>query len=221
MMENSSPNLALEMFPARLPEVFRALRLGRHLCRDDGLLFRDLQQNEESYRLILARLGYDLVSHGMGFYFLQGPAAIATSRLQCLTLFVLILFQDLEDRKFETRDRMWEKTLLTRVFTVSELPHFSTAEKRKMMSAVGITPATLHHKVLRVLQALGMLDVLPKEKLQFRAPIHRFVELCLKYSSDEWSNQAEVGARDQTTAPTDNSQGGIADSTEEDDGEIP
>jgi len=193
-MENPKPLLLSEALPENLAEVFRVLRMGRHLCRDDGALYRDIEQNEQTYRLLLEHLGYTLVSHGRGFYYLQGVNARSTSRLECLTLFVLILFQDLEDRKFESRDRMWEKTLLTRVFAVNELPHFATAEKRKMMSAVGVNAENLSNKILKVLADLGMLERLPQNQFRFRFPIYRFIDLCMEYASDEWAKQGEAQA---------------------------
>jgi len=188
-MENPKPPLPPEALPGQLADVFHDLRLGKHLCRDDGVLYRDIEQNEATYRLLLKQLGYELVSHGKGFYYLQGTSSLSSQRLESLTVFVLLLFQDLEDRKFENRERMWEKTLLSQVFSMGELPHFATAEKRKMMSAVGVTQDTLAKKVLRVLASLGMLELMPQNQFRFRAPIYRFVDLCLQYASDEWAKQ--------------------------------
>ena len=193
-MDNAKPAIPTECLPDQLAEVFRALRLGKHLCRDDGVLFRDLEQNHDTYRLLLGRLGYELVRHGMGFYYLQGSSVLSSQRLEGVTLFVLLLFQDLEDRKFENRERLWEKTILSRVFVVNELPHFATAEKRKMMNAVGLTPDTLTKKVLRVLASQGMLELMPQGQFRFRAPIYRFVDLCLQYASDEWAKQGQAEA---------------------------
>jgi hypothetical protein len=193
-MESPKPPIPPEALPDQLAEVFRSLRMGKHLCRDDGVIYRDLEQNEANYRLILERLGYELVCHGKGFYYLQGGGALSSQRLECLTIFMLLLFQDMEDRKFENRERMWEKTLLSRVFSVSELPHFATAEKRKMMSAVGVTPDSLSKKVMKVLASLGMLELMPQGQFRFRAPVYRFVDLCLQYASEEWAKQGQAEA---------------------------
>ena len=60
------------------------------------------------------------------------------------------------------------------------------------MHSVGVTPETLSQKVLRVLSNLGMADLLPKEQFRFRAPIYRFMDLCLQYASAEgWLENQE------------------------------
>jgi len=217
-MESPKPLIPPEALPDQLADVFRALRLGKHLCRDDGTLYRDLEQNEAAYHLILERLGYELIRHGMGFYYLQGGSVQSSQRLESLTIFVLLLFQDLEDRKLENRERMWEKTLLLRVLSIAELPHFATAEKRKMMSAVGVTPDTLQRKVLRTLASLGMVELMPQGQFRFRAPIYRFVDLCLRYASDEWAKQgnAEAAAAAVVTEAPPDVADSISDNVEED-----
>lgn len=170
--------------PARLAEVFRSLKSGKHICRDDGADFRDLDRNEELYRALFAGLGYELVHHGQGFYYFKGGNQLSTQRLQAMTLFILILFQDLEDKKFQDADRMWERKLLTRSFNVAELPHFQTSQRRSLLYTVGVTPDTLHEKVLRPMVRYGMLETTGTDHFQFRAPIYRFIDLCLTFADD-------------------------------------
>ncbi len=50
-----------DALPARLASVFKSLRSGKHICRDDGPDFRDLSHNEERYRQLFDALGYELV----------------------------------------------------------------------------------------------------------------------------------------------------------------
>ena len=47
---NNDTTTAYSKFPARIDGVFRALRMGRHLCRSDGEDYFDLHRNQEEYR---------------------------------------------------------------------------------------------------------------------------------------------------------------------------
>lgn len=173
--------------PARLAEVFRSLRSGKHISRDDVADYRDLDRNEELYRALFAGLGYELVHHGQGFYYFKGSNQLSTQRMQAIAIFVLILFQDLEDKKFQDADRAWERKLLLRAFAINELPHFQTAQRRSMLLTVGVTPETLHEKVLRPMARYGMLEMTGPEHFQFRSPIYRFVDVCMKFAEDDWN----------------------------------
>jgi chromosome condensin MukBEF MukE localization factor len=191
--------------PARLADVFRSLRSGRHICRDDVADYRDLDRNEEQYCALFAGLGYELVHHGQGFYYFKGGNQLSTQRLQAITLFMLILFQDLEDRKFQAADRVWERTLLTRIFGVNELPHFQTAQRRSMLLTVGVKADTLHDKVLRPMARYGMLEMTGAEHFQFRSPIYRFVEVFMKFADDDWQSPL-AGTDGSTLAPAANEE---------------
>ena len=125
--------------PKQLAQVFRLLRQGKHVCRDDGAVFRDLERHEGRYRVVFQALGYQLIRHDRGFYYFQGDNTLPTVRLQAVTLFVLILFQELEEKKFQEPDRAWEKLLTSRIFHVDELPHFATARRRDLMQSVGVS----------------------------------------------------------------------------------
>jgi hypothetical protein len=188
-METQVSTLTTVELPVRLAEVFRSLRNGKHICRDDVVDYRDLDRNEEQYCALFAGLGYELVHHGQGFYYFKGGNQLSTQRLQAITLFMLILFQDLEDRKFQEADRVWERTLLTRLFGVNELPHFQTAQRRSMLLTVGVTPETLYDKVLRPMARYGLLEMTGADRFQFRSPIYRFVDLCMKFADDDWQTR--------------------------------
>ena len=168
--------------PARLADVFRSLRSGKHICRDDIALHRDLERNEELYHALFLALGYELVHHGQGFYYFKGDNYLSSQRLQAISLFVLILFQDLEDKKFQESDGAWERRLLTRSFAINELPHFQTPQRRSLMFAVGVTAETLHEKVLRPLVRYGLSDMVGAEQFRFRSAIYRFVDVCMQFA---------------------------------------
>lgn len=178
-------------FPPKGPAVFRALRMGRHLCRDDGEEFYDLQRRESEYRALFAALGYTLVYHEQGFYYFVGDSTLRSQRLRQATLFMLILFQDLEDNKFNEPDRSWERTLLERPFMTRELPHFATAQRRTLMDAVGISADSVD-KVLRFLLQLGVIEPPEESAFRFKPPVYRFVDMFLQFADDDhWNRLVE------------------------------
>lgn len=164
--------------------MFRLLRTGRHICREDGADYRDLERNEEQYSDLFHGLGYKLIHHGQGFYYFEGRNHLSTQRLQAITLFTLILFQDLEDKKFQEPERAWERNLLNRIFRITELPHFETSKRRSMLHAVHVTRETLQDKVLKPMKRLGMLAMVGNDQFHFRAPIYRFIELCMQLGEE-------------------------------------
>lgn len=187
-MDQSTDNLTAVSLPKRLESVFRSLRNGKHICRADGADYFDVERHEEDYRSVLQALGYKLVHHPQGFYYVVGHGPMTAQRLRAITLFMLILFQDLEDNKFKEEERSWERTLQRREFRIAELPHFETAQRRTMLDAVGVTPVTIQPKVLRFLKQLGIVDLLDDDRFMFRPPVHRFLDLFLEYADDtRWS----------------------------------
>lgn len=189
-MTEVAANSALPSLPPRLSSVFRSLRSGRHLSREDGADFLDLDRNRVQYTHILAGLGYDLRHHAQGFYYLEGAGAVRSERMRASLLFLLILFQDLEEKKFQSDERSWERTLLRQTFRVAELPHFHTAQRRATMSAAGVDEAGLT-RVLQFLERLGVVRMLPEGEFGFLAPVHRFIDLCIRYAEDDrWSERA-------------------------------
>lgn len=104
---------------------------------------------------------------------------------------MFILFQDLEEKKFNAPDRAWEKTLLTRLFKVSELPHFATSLRRSLLSNVGVKQDNLNDKILVPLARMGFLELTDSDHFQFRVPVYRFVDLCMQFANEEMATKAD------------------------------
>jgi len=185
-METDRPKLRSEALPQKLAEVFRLLRKGRHICVEDGPNYRHVEQEEDRYRTVLDALGYELIHHAQGFYYIKGGKTFSSRGLQSITIFVFLLFQHLEDNKQGEPDHTWVRSLTTKRFVIDELPHFATQQHRAMMSNLELTPATLYQRVLRVLDQLGMLEFIDDRSFRFRSPIYRFVDLCMAYAEDHW-----------------------------------
>lgn len=185
-----SDDVTKAVLPPRLAAVFRLLRSGRHLSREDGADFLDLDRNAEQYSHLLSGLGYELRHHAQGFYYLEGSGAVRAERMRAALVFLLILFQDLDEKKFQSDERAWERTLLRRTFRIAELPHFHTAQRRAMMSAVDIDEAGLS-RVLQFLERLGVVQLLPEGQFGLLAPVHRFIDLCVRYAEDgAWTEKS-------------------------------
>lgn len=194
-MEAERPKLRPQALPHKLAEVFRLLRTGRHVCIEDGANYRSIEQEEDRYRTVLEGLGYDLVHHAQGFYYLKGGRTFSSRSLQSITLFTFLLFQHLEDNKHGEPDHSWIRSLTTKRFMIAELPHLGTAQSRTMMANLDLTAASLRPRVLRVLQQLGMLEFIDEGSFRFRSPIYRFVDLCMSYAEETWE-ESSPGVRD-------------------------
>lgn len=190
------------------------LRTGRHICVEDGANYRIVEQEEDRYRTVLEGLGYELVHHAQGFYYLKGGRTFSSRGLQSITLFVFLLFQHLEDNKQAEPDHTWMRSLTTKRFVIDELPHFGTVQHRTMMASLDLTPATLYQRVLRVLQQLGVLEFIDDGSFRFRSPIYRFVDLCMAYANEPWDESTPDAAADESFLET-----GTADVSEGDSGE--
>jgi uncharacterized protein YjhX (UPF0386 family) len=185
-MESDRPKLRSEALPNKLAEVFRLLRKGRHICVEDGTNYRIVEQEEDRYRTVLDALGYELIHHAQGFYYLKGGRTFSSRGLQSITIFAFLLFQHLEDNKQGEPDHSWIRSLTTKRFLIDELPHFGTLQHRTMMANLELTPVSLHQRVLRVLDQLGMLEFIDESSFRFRSPIYRFVDLCMAYAEGPW-----------------------------------
>lgn len=184
------PMASDEPFPPHLAKVFGALRKGKHISIEDGAEFRDLQQHQDRYAVVLDALGYKLVKHHQNFFFLQGGNDLNTKGLRSVALFLLILFQHLEDSKFDDAQRSWEKSLLDRTFVIADLPHFETPARRSLMFSLDLTSENLRERVLRTMFRLGFISFVGQSQFRFRSPVYRFVEVCLNYAEVE--NESKV-----------------------------
>lgn len=199
-METERPKLRGEALPSKLAEMFRLLRTGRHICVEDGPSYRIIEQEEDRYHTVLGALGYELVHHAQGFYYLKGGRSFSSRGLQSITIFVFLLFQHLEDTKQGEPDHAWIRSLTSKRFVIDELPHFGTVQHRTMMANLDLTPTTLHPRVLRVLEHLGMLEFIDERSFRFRSPIYRFVDLCMAYAEEPWE-ESTTDANTHANAP--------------------
>jgi|GEM_PF-683034 len=201
VMTDQSPDAGLPALPERLASVFRALRNGRHISRNDGLDFLDLERHTALYEHLLFGLGYTLRSHNQGFFYLEGTGALRSDRMRKALLFLLILFQDLEEGKLKREDRAWEKSLLRTTFKLSELPHFQTPQRRSLMAQVDVDESKVSD-LLGSLKQLGVVRLLSDEQFGFLPPVYRFIDLCMRYADDaNWTTPGTADLAEDRPAP--------------------
>lgn len=190
-------------YPPHMARAFRDLRTGRHLCVDDGETYQDIRRHEDQYVAILGAMGYRLTHHPQNFYYITGGNQLNSKGVKAITLFLLILFQHLEDNKFDSDDRSWHRDLANRPFKIAELPHFATSATRMLMRNLDITDENLRDKVLRLMSRLGILELLPGDMFVFRASVYRFVDLCVAYAE----RPSETTSNEPSEADSENSEG--------------
>ena len=182
-------------YPPKLEEAFRLLKTGRHICRDDGHVFGDLKQHREMYSQLFSALGFELCYHNRDFFYFKGDNRFRTKGLEQVTLFVLILFQYLEDTKFQSDNhRQWQSTLLGKLFKINELPHFATNARRRMMQDAGVNKDNFRKQVIDTLKRLGMIEMLDQNIFQFRSPVYRFIDMCIEFSEREEMTPESLGS---------------------------
>ena len=170
-----------------LSQVFEALRKGKHLSPQDKELYAALANNFPDFQLLFKELGFQLFDHPRGFYYFKGVGALSDKATK-LSVFMFILIEHLAGQGFDI-----EEGLLTRVFSVDDLPHDSTARYSGYMKEAG---AGVMYCV-KGLSVLGFLHLAKDEKtFQFRLPVYRFVDVCLDILQPEDINhQTEQAAR--------------------------
>ena len=203
----ATDNATTVQYPPRLEEAFRLLRNGRHICRDDVHVFRDLKQNQEMYAQLFSALGFELCYHNRDFFYFKGSNRFRTKGLEQATLFVLILFQHLEDTKFQSDNRrQWQSTLLSQPFKINELPHFKTNARRKMMQDAGVSKDNFRKQVIDTLKRLGMIEMLAPDIFQFRSPVYRFIDMCVEFSERKEMSPAEVAVSTRETTEAEDTE---------------
>lgn len=155
-----------------LAEVFEALRRGRHICPEDGRLYRALRDHQEAYIDLFYHLGFALEVHSRDFYYLQGRDNLSLQASR-MAVFIFILVESLADRGEPVVD-----SLMTQTFYISELPHLKSARYRAYMQEAGAAGEDELLAIVRQLERFGFAQRLGHEGFRFRAPAYRFFDLC-------------------------------------------
>ncbi len=156
----------------RLSEIFEALRRGRHICSEDGDLYWAVRDNLDALQRLFPRLGFRLEAHPRDFYFFHGTGSLS-DRSERMAVFVFILVEWLSDRGEQV-----EEVIMTRKFSIQELPHMQIQRYRQYMHEAGISHESGISDVIRNFERFGFARRDGSSIFSFRPPVFRFVDLC-------------------------------------------
>jgi len=163
----------------RLKEVFEALRRGRHLCAEDGDLYWALRDHQAAFRDLFAHLGFRLEVHPREFFYFAGEGSLSEAAAR-MALFVFILIEALADQGAAV-----EESLMTRSFSLPELPHTAGERYRAYLVEAGVEGEEGLEGIVRNLERFGFVRRAGREQFRFRAPAYRFFDLCHQVLADE------------------------------------
>ena len=168
MTENSSFDLP------HLSEIFDALRRGHHLCAADGKPYRALRENLDAYKELFHHLGFHLQVHQRDFFYFRGKDNLSLQASR-MAVFVFILIEALSDQGEPVVD-----TLMTRTFSVPDLPHLKGARYRAYLKEAGALNEDDLRGILRQLERFGFILRQTDDTFSFRTPAYRFFDVCVE-----------------------------------------
>jgi hypothetical protein len=177
-----------EASPFDLPhlvEIFDALRRGRHLCSADGEIYRALRENLDSYLDLFHHLGFSLQVHQRDFFYFRGKDSLSPQASR-MAVFVFILIESLSDQGEPVVD-----TLMTRTFSIPELPHLKSARYRAYLKEAGATSEDELRGIVRQLDRFGFIQRVTDDSFTFRTPAYRFFDLCIEILGQDEARTTE------------------------------
>jgi hypothetical protein len=163
-----------EASPFNLPyleEIFQHLCRGRHICVEDGNIYFALHDNAAAFQDLFNHLGFEMEVHSRDFYYFKGGKSLS-GRSEKMALFIFILMEYLEGQGESV-----EEGILTKTFSISELPHFSTERYRGYMKEIGIEDSDGLAAIVSNLDKFGFAQR-RGDIFRFRSPIYRFFDIC-------------------------------------------
>jgi hypothetical protein len=169
-----------------LDEIFQRLCRGRHICAEDGNYYHALYDNFDLYQQLFDRLGFRLEVHPRDFYYFRGEKSLSDTSSR-MALFIFILMEFLEGQGEPVAE-----SILTREFTVADMPHFATERYRLYMKESGIADHDGLEGVVNNLEKFGFA-VRKGGLFRFRSPVYRFFDICHAIlQSDQTRAESEV-----------------------------
>lgn len=156
----------------QLRQIFDALRLGRHICAEDGMSFYSLRERFEEYARLFNALGFELCSHERGFYYFRARGDLGKGATQ-MAVFFFVLVDALGNEGQNVRDAIFEGD-----HRVDDLPHFKLETHRQCLAEVDIHKPEDLERIIDQLKRYGFVETSRRGTFRFRAPAWRFVDLC-------------------------------------------
>jgi len=158
----------------QLAEVFDALRRGRHLCLEDGDIYRAVHEHIDQYRELFKNLGFRFEEHPRGFYYFRGAGSVSdlTSKM---AVFMFILVEAVADTSESV-----EQAIMSRPMAMTDLPHLKTERYRGYLKEVGVVTDDDLEQVVSHLIRFGFAHRLDSGSFRFRSPAYRFFDVALE-----------------------------------------
>ncbi|RLC24679.1 MAG: hypothetical protein DRH21_05105 [Deltaproteobacteria bacterium] len=154
----------------KLAPIFDNLRKGKHICPEDKDLYYPLEQEYEAFNDLFNHLGFDLVKHPRNFYYFRSDISFTPiARRAAVFMFILIEYLASEGTSVE-------EALTTGYISIESLPHEENSRYQRYMDEAGITV----DKSINTLVRLGFAEYRGNSEFRFRAPVYRFIDLCLQ-----------------------------------------
>lgn len=157
-----------------LGEIFDVLRRGRHLCAADGKLYWALRENLDAFQNLFHHLGFRLQVHQRDFFYFRGKDSLSLQASR-MAVFVFILIESLSDQGEPVVD-----TLMTRTFSIPELPHLKGARYREYLKEAGASSEDDLYGIMRQLERFGFIQRHTDDTFNFRTPAYRFFDVCIE-----------------------------------------
>lgn len=168
-----------------LEQIFGDLRLGKHICAEDGMTYYLLRDHFEDYARLFSALGFDLRSHERGFFYFHAGGDLGKEATQ-MAVFFFVLVDTLGNEGANVRDAIFEQD-----HRVDELPHFKLESHRQCLAEVDVNDHEGLAKVIGRLERYGFVETSNRGTFRFRSPAWRFVDLCYEAAEPDEVNDDE------------------------------
>lgn len=168
-----------------LAEVFDVLRRGRHLCLEDGAIYRSLHEHIDQYRELFKNLGFQLEEHPRGFYYFRGDSSVSDLASK-MAVFMFVLIEAAADTVESV-----EQAAMSKPMEITDLPHLKTERYRGYLKEVGVATDEDLEQVVNNLIRFGFAHRLGEESFRFRSPAYRFFDVALEVLSESAKNKEQ------------------------------
>lgn len=157
------------------------LRLGYHISPRDGALYdtlRDATKGEE-FRELLVKLGYELVRHPRGFFYLAGETDefLKQKRLSSFMVVGVVLIDALS-QKGDAESLLFPAD--RKPFHPDSLPVFSSDRHRSLMEQIQVKTGEDLASVLRDMVRFGFVEQTEEGEFRMLEPFYRIFDACIE-----------------------------------------
>lgn len=157
------------------------LRLGYHISPRDGALYAtlcDAQQGEE-FRALLAKLGYELVRHVRGFFYLVGDTDEFLRQKRLSTFMVVgVVLLDALSQKGDAESLLFPPD--RKPFHTDSLPVFGSDRHRSLLEQIQVKTSEDLASVLRDMARFGFVEQTENREFRMLEPFYRIFDACIE-----------------------------------------